>query len=119
MASTESAPSPVGKGKGFLNEVIVEQGGRTYTSPHWSKDEDIAVKTGDLITVRTPGGGGYGNPLERDPALVRRDVARGYFTAEDAERDYGVVLRGGPAFKTDLTLDAGATTRLRASRAKR
>ena len=48
------------------------------------------------ITVRTPGGGGYGDPLERDPALVRRDVARGYFTVEDAERDYGVVLRGAP-----------------------
>src|SRR6185503_10789267 len=78
---------------GATNEVILEQDGRTYTSPHWSKDEDIAVKTGDLITVRTPGGGGYGDPLERDPALVRRDVARGYFTAEDAERDYGVALK--------------------------
>jgi N-methylhydantoinase B len=72
------------------------------------------VKAGDLITVRTPGGGGYGNPLERDPALVRRDVVRGYFTVEDAERDYGVVLRGTP-----LGVDAGATARVRAERSRR
>ena len=62
------------------------------------------MTAGDLVTVRTPGGGGYGDPLERDPALVRRDVARGYFTAEDAERDYGVVLRGAP-----LEVDVEAT----------
>jgi hypothetical protein len=45
---------------------------------------------------------------------VRRDVARGYFSVEDAEGDYGVVLRGTP-----LTVDASATARLRASRARR
>ena len=37
------------------------------------------------MQVGTPGGGGYGDPLERDPALVRRDVAMGYYTAEQAE----------------------------------
>ena len=104
-------PGLFGGHDGAPNEVIVEQGGRTYTSPHWSKDEDIRVTAGDLIIVRTPGGGGYGDPLERDPALVRRDVARGYFTAEDAERDYGVVLRGAP-----LAVDAAATARARAAR---
>jgi N-methylhydantoinase B len=105
-------PPGLFRGKdGAPNEVVVEQDGRTYTSPHWSKDEDLAVKAGDLVTVRTPGGGGYGDPLERDPALVRRDVVRGYVTVEDAERDYGVVLRGTPP-----TVDATATAALRASR---
>jgi N-methylhydantoinase B len=107
-------PGLFGGHDGAPNEVVLEQEGRTYRSPHWSKDEDIAVKAGDLVTVRTPGGGGYGNPLERDPGLVRRDVARGYFTAEDAERDYGVVLRGTP-----LSVDAGATARVRAARTTR
>jgi N-methylhydantoinase B len=107
-------PGLFGGHDGARNEVILEQDGRTYTSPHWSKDEDIRVKAGDLITVRTPGGGGYGDPLDRDPALVRRDVARGYFTVEDAERDYGVVLRGAPP-----AVDAGATARLRESRTRR
>jgi N-methylhydantoinase B len=60
------------------------------------------------VHVRTPGGGGYGDPLTRDPELVRRDVARGYFTVEDAERDYGVVLAGEPP-----VVDAKATSRLR------
>ena len=36
---------------------------------------------GDWVQVRTPGGGGYGDPRERDPLLVRRDVERGYITA--------------------------------------
>jgi N-methylhydantoinase B len=101
-------PGLFGGRDGAPNEVLVEQAGRTYVSPHWSKDEDIRVQSGDLVTVRTPGGGGYGDPLARDPALVLRDVARGYCTVEDAERDYGVVLRGAP-----LAVDRDATARLR------
>jgi N-methylhydantoinase B len=82
-----------------------------YRSPHWSKDEDIRVGANDSVHVRTPGGGGYGDPLTRDPELVRRDVARGYFTVEDAARDYGVVLTGEPP-----TVDRAATARLRPER---
>jgi N-methylhydantoinase B len=37
----------------------------------------------------TPGGGGYGDPRQRDRALVARDVARGTYTAEQAERLFG------------------------------
>jgi N-methylhydantoinase B len=58
--------------------------------------------------VRTPGGGGYGDPFTRDFELVRRDVARGYITADDAARDYGVVLAGDPP-----SVDRPATERLR------
>jgi N-methylhydantoinase B len=89
--------------------VIVSRQGGEYVSPHLSKDEDIRLVAGDTITVRTPGGGGYGDPWQRDPALVARDVARGYFTAEDVWRDYGVVVT------TDdpPTLDRRATDELR------
>jgi len=38
--------------------------------------------------VRTPGGGGYGEAVLRDPAQVRRDIARGYITAEEARQWY-------------------------------
>jgi N-methylhydantoinase B len=88
--------------------VVTRQGGE-YVSPHLSKDEDIRVVAGDAIAVGTPGGGGYGDPWQREPALVARDVARGYFTAADARRDYGVVVTGAdpPA------LDAPATEALR------
>ena len=99
---------------GARNEVIVERAGGSYVSPHWSKDEDIRVVAGDLVTVRTPGGGGYGDPLEREPELVRRDVARGYYPPEDAEADYGVVLRGGDR----LEVDRAATDERRQRRAE-
>jgi N-methylhydantoinase B len=79
---------------GAPNEVVVSRQGGEYVSPHLSKDEDIRVGAGDSIAVRTPGGGGYGDPRRRDPGLVARDVARGYLTAEDARSDYGVALTG-------------------------
>lgn len=104
-------PGLFGGRDGAPNEVIVERQGKPYVSPHLSKDEDIRVVAGDLVTVRTPGGGGYGDPFERDPGLVLRDVARGYFTVEDAEHHYGVVLGGDP-----LDVDRRATEELRRRR---
>jgi N-methylhydantoinase B len=88
--------------------VVTRQGGE-YVSPHLSKDEDIRVVAGDTIAVRTPGGGGYGEPWQREPELVTRDVARGYFTAADARRDYGVVVTG----EDPPALDRAATEALR------
>src|SRR5215475_6101611 len=85
-------PGMLGGRDGAPNEVTVTRQGGDYVSPHLSKDEDIRVVAGDAITVRTPGGGGYGDPWQRDPALVVRDVARGYITADDASADYGVVV---------------------------
>jgi N-methylhydantoinase B len=107
-------PGLLGGKDGATNEVVVERQGVTYRSPHWSKDEDIRVVGGDAVHVRTPGGGGYGDPLTRDPDLVRRDVARGYFTVEDAARDYGVALAGDPP-----VVDREATARLRRERRPR
>jgi N-methylhydantoinase B len=104
-------PGLFGGQDGARNEVMVERQGVTYRSPHWSKDEDIRVGAGDAVHVRTPGGGGYGDPFTRDPDLVRRDVARGYLTVEDVAREYGVALAGEP-----LTVDGAATARLRRGR---
>jgi N-methylhydantoinase B len=57
--------------------------------------------------VRTGGGGGWGNPLERDPAAVRADVQEEFISLKSAREDYGVVLRD------DLSIDQTATERLR------
>jgi N-methylhydantoinase B len=57
--------------------------------------------------VRTGGGGGWGDPLERDPALVRADVLEELVSPRAAREEYGVVLRD------DLTLDETATQRER------
>jgi hypothetical protein len=56
-----------------------------------SKIEGIKVKAGDLLYFDTWGGGGWGDPLERDPQLVAQDVARRLVTREGARR-YGVVI---------------------------
>jgi N-methylhydantoinase B len=61
------------------------------------------------VIVMTGGGGGWGNPVERDPDMVRNDVLDGYVSKEAAERDYGVVLTG-----KDLHVDTAATEKLRA-----
>lgn len=48
------------------------------------------VQPGDRVTVLTAGGGGHGDPRQRDPESVRRDVAEGYVSAEAAREIYGV-----------------------------
>jgi len=67
---------------------------------------DYPLKAGDVFRLDTPGGGGYGDPLAREPERVLADIREGFITAEIAERDYGVVLkREGDEF----TVDAAAT----------
>ena len=62
---------------GAVNEVTILRDGDAYTPEHLSKEQDIALKPGDRVRVRTPGGGGFGDPAERDPALVERDKRLG------------------------------------------
>jgi len=81
---------------GGVNKVVVRRNGKDYVPPHLSKDQDILVGPGDSIRVSTPGGGGYGDPLERDPDLVAIDVRRGYYPVSDAAEMFGVVLDEHP-----------------------
>ncbi|WP_420562624.1 hydantoinase B/oxoprolinase family protein [Thalassobaculum sp.] len=69
----------LGGADGAPNTVLVERGGESYTPLHLSKEQGISITEGDAITVQTPGGGGYGDPAKRDPALVERDRLRGYY----------------------------------------
>ncbi|MCU0899282.1 MAG: hydantoinase B/oxoprolinase family protein [Cypionkella sp.] len=69
---------------GALNRVEVRRGGEVHVPPHLSKAQDILLYPGDSVRVRTPGGGGYGAPGDRDPALVAEDVRLGRYSAEDA-----------------------------------
>ncbi|SEB53073.1 N-methylhydantoinase B [Nitratireductor aquibiodomus] len=77
---------------GRVNEVTVWRDGKAHVPPHLSKEQDIPLKAGDRVCVGTPGGGGYGDPLKRAPEKVLRDVALGYYTADEAEALFGVVL---------------------------
>jgi N-methylhydantoinase B len=58
-------------------------------------NDDVALPAGTLLRLRTTGGGGWGDPFEREPELVLEDVLRGLVSVESAERDYGVVVRDG------------------------
>ncbi len=74
-----------------------------------SKVDNVRVAPGDRILFRTAGGGGWGDALERDPTVVRRDVVRGLLTAETAREGYGVALNGDGS-----EVDRAATDDLRA-----
>ena len=68
----------------------------------------VRMKGGDSLVVRTPGGGGYGDPLEREPRAVLEDVANGLVSQGSARDDYGVVIHG-----EILGIDSKATAQLR------
>ena len=101
-------PGALGGRDARLNEVEIIAVGRALPAAALSKDQDIVLEAGDVITVRTPGGGGYGDPFKREPALVARDVRRGYYDRNDAAEEYGVVLTA------DAKVDVAATERRRA-----
>jgi N-methylhydantoinase B len=100
-------PGVLGGGDGAPNVVRVHRRGETFVPEHLSKDQDIALGPGDRVEVMTPGGGGYGNAWARDPALVARDVGRGYYTAGEARALYGVALTA------DGAIDVAATASVR------
>jgi N-methylhydantoinase B len=88
--------------------------GRTVLNPGDAEEQDLHAKAiyplahGDLVSLRVSGSGGYGDPRQRDPALVGRDVALGYVSIEKARECYGVVI--DPA---SGVVDVAATTLVR------
>jgi N-methylhydantoinase B len=82
-------PGVLGGGDGAPNVVKLHRNGVTTIPLHLSKDQGLRMVAGDRVEVMTPGGGGYGDPRARDPALVARDVRRGYYTAEQAKALWG------------------------------
>ena len=76
----------LGGGDGAVNRVEVMRDGKVLVPEHLSKAQDIALAPGDSVRVRTPGGGGYGNPAERDPERVAEDLRLGRYLAEDIQR---------------------------------
>lgn len=83
-------PGLAGGLPGAVNEIEVRRHGVVSRPEHRSKGEGYALTPGDWVQVRTPGGGGYGDPTERARDSVDRDVQGGYLTEADALRDYPV-----------------------------
>jgi N-methylhydantoinase B len=69
--------------------------------------QTVELSPDQLLVIGLPGGGGVGNPRERDPELVRQDVLDGLVSLDQAREAYAVV------FSADGTVDAADTARLR------
>jgi N-methylhydantoinase B len=65
--------------------------------------DGVEVKAGEVVRIETTGGGGWGDPLEREPAMVALDVSQRKVSTRSTEADYGVVLA------VDGSVDAAAT----------
>jgi N-methylhydantoinase B len=70
------------------------------------------IEAGERVVLSLPGGGGYGDPLGRDPAQVAADAENGLVSVERARQVYGVVLKEGPG---SYAPDREATDLLRTS----
>lgn len=79
-----------GGAAGTLNHILIES--RNKPSLRVRKISAHRLQQDDVVSIRTGGGGGWGDPLERDPSLVLADVVNGFISPDDAEQVYGVVL---------------------------
>ena len=100
-------PGVEGGMDGAPNVVRIHHNGVVRIPDHLSKDQDIRLRLGDRVEGMTPGGGGYGDPFERDPELVQRDVIRGYYQPKQARDLFGV------AVSVSGEIDLAETLRLR------
>jgi 5-oxoprolinase (ATP-hydrolysing) len=101
---------PWGIGGGLAAEgsqkVLLRKDGSRHALA--AKFDGLKVEPGDRMLYLTAGGGGWGDPLERNPESVRLDVLRGFLSVEKARVSYGVVVGGD-----GLTVDFGASDALR------
>jgi N-methylhydantoinase B len=93
-----------GSGAPYHLSVESERGCAIFDTP--GKITGFPLRRDDVVVMRSSGGGGYGDPLDRPAEAVREDVLTGYVSAERARAGYGVVL-------TADGIDAAATERLR------
>ncbi|MBL0375150.1 hydantoinase B/oxoprolinase family protein [Rhizobium sp. KVB221] len=100
-------PGALGGKDGQPNSVRIFKDGETIVPEHLSKAQDIPLRPGDRVRVGTPGGGGYGDPMTRDPTAVAEDVRLERYSAEEAKALFGVVIG------VDGTVDETGTEGLR------
>jgi N-methylhydantoinase B len=102
------------------NVIVFHLSNEDYTFPMRSKGT-IILNEGDIAEFNTPGGGGYGNPLDRPPELVLQDVIRGYVSPQTALEAYAVKVESkrSAAGRTVYCLDKEATETMRSERQKR
>ena len=101
----------LGGGDGAVNKVVILRGEERYVPQHLSKEQDISMAPGDMVWVRTPGGGGYGDPFRRPPQAVFKDVRLGRVSIEQARKFYGVIVEVTSEGKLSLDVIASEQER--------
>jgi N-methylhydantoinase B len=107
-------PGIAGGLSGEPNKLVLRDGDADEVVVSHTADW-IPLEAGQRIRYDYGGGGGWGDPLNRDPQAVLDDVLDEYVSHEAAEREYGVVLTGS-LDDLSLALDSAQTTALRAER---
>lgn len=112
-----------GGGEAAANSVKFRTNGEEWEPPLRSKYQKLTLQPGDGVMVSSPGGGGFGDPLDRPLELVEKDLNHGVVSRASAERDYGAVVAdvtrvgGRDRYRLDATASAQERARRRQSRA--
>ena len=105
-----------GGGSALASHVEFTTGGRSWAPEMRSKQEKEPLQAGDALRAASPGGGGFGNALERDLAAVESDLNLGYVGRATAEKVYGVVIaeaKQGATGNLRYRLDAAGSAQRR------
>jgi len=105
MERTICAPWGLHGGKDALANrfSVLRKDGSTQRLPTGKTPGHVALEAGDGFLVEVGGGGGFWQPMERDPKRVLADVRSGYVSLESARRDYGVIIyQQGRRFELDM-----------------
>ena len=86
--------------------TVIQDGVETFPPSLPGKISGFPLREGDIVLMQTSAGGGFGDPLDRDPQEVLQDIREGYVTPEKAKHAYGVTLLRG-------AVDSTATEELR------
>ncbi len=99
--------------EGKSGKWIINEGKEDEEVLKYAMGDVIFLDYGDTVTCITASGGGYGNPYERDPELVRKDVIEELVSIENAKKDYGVIIN-----PETLEIDFEETKKARSMMAK-
>jgi N-methylhydantoinase B len=80
---------------GAVAVVEYKLGGKSYRPPHLTKDEGILMQEGDVVTIGTPGGGGWGDPSMRRTESILADLKQELVTPQQVESAYGISVQCG------------------------
>ena len=102
--TVENPPWGVAGGKSAGSGRAVINPGRADERVVPPISDSHVVKRGDIVRIETGGGGGWGDPFDREPARVLTDIRGGFVSREAAARDYGVIVTSdGKAIDADAT----------------